>query len=108
MRANSLTKVVVTSNGTITLYYIDHQPVTLTYGEVSMQPLKRIPLFNVLKSNSKWKPVIEDYLSTFLGWRVTFMSQGDIDEKNEEFLWRRYLGLGKTTEVTSGIRTRRP
>jgi hypothetical protein len=72
-------------SGEISLFYQGYKkPLVQTPSEVSSFPLQRIPLFNILRSTSPWKPVVQEWFNLFLNWKVEFFVQGDIDPVKEE------------------------
>lgn len=94
--AHLLEFIEVSTKGVIYLFYKgDKEPLTLTPGQVSDYPLARIPLFNILRSDSKWKKVVKEWFNTCLGWRVEFKEKGDIDPVKEEEMWRKALRVGR-------------
>lgn len=103
--AASLTFIEFNSKGKLFLTYKGHKkPLVLNPDEVSSFPLQRIPLFNILRSTSPWKPVVEEWFKLFLNWRVKFYVQGDIDPVKEEAEWRKNLRLGKTSTLSFGTK----
>ena len=99
-----LVSITISSKGVITLEYKKDKKLSLTPAAVSNYPLKRIPLFNILRSSSPWKPVVEEWLKLFLGWHVEFFVQGNIDPVEEERAWRKNLRLGSSTAMTFGTK----
>lgn len=100
-----LTNLTFKPTGEISLFYQGYKkPLVQTPAEVSSFPLSRIPLFNILRSDSPWKPVVQEWFNLFLNWKVEFFVQGDIDPVKEEAEWRKNLRLGKTASLSFGTK----
>lgn len=99
----SIIGLEVEDKGTMVIKYENGDVERLTPSELTMNPLKRIPLFNILKSNSNLKPVVNKYLETFLGWKVEFRTQGNIDKQKEIEEWRRSLRVSKQHNIWTGV-----
>jgi hypothetical protein len=94
------------NNGAIEISYSKEDEKTVfraTLSELLINPLKRVPIFNILKSDSVLKPLIETYLDVFLSWKVTFFKRGHISINEEADKWRKNLKLTGKREVTTGV-----
>ena len=95
------------NTGAVEIIYKNGKKFQTTPATMSMNPIKRIPLFNILKSDHPLKAAIEEYFQTYLGWFVKFFDTKHIDQEEEAKQWRKNLGmsLGKMQDVTSGTKS---
>jgi hypothetical protein len=105
--AENIVDIDVGARGDITITYSkadEKRSFKATTGELSTNPLRRIPLFNILKTNSPLKKFMEGYLKSYLGWDITFFDNYHIDIDEEARKWRMNLRLSASSEISAGTR----
>lgn len=94
--AHLLKSVEIDPKGKLFLKYSNrNKPLVINPGDLSDHPMMRIPIFNILRSESKWKSILEEWLDICLGWRVKFYVEGDIDPEAEDQKWRKAFRIGR-------------